>query len=421
MKIISRTLNTKTKLACAALLFISSPVYADNDYLQQALQIWQDTHHGHQKPPRPPVDQPGYPSSPDQPFQSALIPGTPVYDKYNNDTSPIEVVKSVVLTPADIKTGHGYLIRNSNITLDCNGLTIEGHKSAMYGVSIDSQGRPISNITVKNCTFNHFKQDGINVGWILPDGKKRAIAPTDDGLYALHPSNVTLSNNTYLNSGNSGVYVNAFSQHVTVQDSTFRDNNGPSIYLEYSSKFSRILNSKFIHNGLANREAIAIDSSTDNLIQGNTFDGNLAGGIFLYKNCGERHVLSQIAVKRTLGANRNLIKNNTFRNEKVGVWIAARQSRDLGFQLCTDPVIHDGNDGKFYQDFSKNNHVTNNAFCNVDQAVIVEDDNNIVDDNNLGNAQMNRAVTVTTPPRARFLNMPIIGTKIQNNFQGQCN
>lgn len=386
--------NSITQCATALFLLSSMAVYADppdnkppsaNPATSQRKPI----------PPRPPFVMPKYPPQ-------------------------IEITESKVLTPEDLQPGRGFLIKKSNITLDCNGLTLDGQRKAQYGVSIDSQGKPISNIVVKNCTFKDYRQDGINVGWLFADSQKKIIAPTDKGRYALHPTNVLLENNTYLNSGNAGVFVNAYAQNVTIKDSTFKDSKGASVYLEFSSKKSKVLNSTFIHNGIFNREAIAIDSSTDNLIEGNTFDSNVAGGIFLYKNCGERLFDYQTAVIRKLSADRNIIRNNSFKNEKVGVWLASRQSKDQAHMLCQDPVVHDGNDGVFHKDYAKNNRITNNTFCNVDQPIIVEDNDNTIDNNRFGNASMDKAIKITHPPREVYLQEPVIGTKIYSNKKTTC-
>jgi parallel beta-helix repeat protein len=336
----------------------------------------------------------------------------------DRDQATIEIAVSTRLDPHEKIVGRGFLIRNSNVTLDCGGAVVDGAGKVLYGVQIDSQGRKISNIVVKNCVFENFKYDAVNVGWILSYPEKGEVYKKFD-LYDKHPENVLLLNNKYLNSGNSGVYINAYSQHVTVRDSYFSGNDGPSIYLDFNSRFSAIQNSVFEHNGFGKtREAIAIDSATNNLIEDNVFSDNYSGSIFLYKNCGERRSLDQVPIIRSVGANYNIIKNNIFKNEKVGVWIAARQSHDLSKQLCADsPIV----EGKYFQDYASGNKVIGNSFCGAAQAVIVEDDNNVIENNRIDIADLGRAVRITNPPRAVFLHKPVVGNVVSGNVFVQCN
>lgn len=118
------------------------------------------------------------------------------------------------------------------------------------------------------------------------------------------------------------------------------------IYLEYDSHHSHI-HSNVIHDcgywyddaklpfrfprmGVDKREAIAIDASTDNIIQHNVLTNNaFVAGITLYKNCGEFG-----EPPRKQGANRNTIRYNKIDNE-IKVWEAARANRDLAGWGCS--------------------------------------------------------------------------------------
>jgi parallel beta-helix repeat protein len=68
------------------------------------------------------------------------------------------------------------------------------------------------------------------------------------------------------------------------------------------------------------REAIEIDSSSHNSIINNVFRQNSAGGIFVYKNCWERHRDPKQA-PRWMHSSFSLIQGNQL-EEKVGVRIA---------------------------------------------------------------------------------------------------
>ena len=62
---------------------------------------------------------------------------------------------------------------------------------------------------------------------------------------------------------------------------------------------------------------------------GNSFEGNSAGGVFLYTNCGE-YVNSRrdCWFERRFGADRNLIEGNTFTGGHNGIWVGSRMGRN---------------------------------------------------------------------------------------------
>lgn len=336
------------------------------------------------------------------------------------DASPIELQKSILLDGSNYSPGRGFLIRKSNIVLDCNGLEIDGMGVAPFGVDINSFGKKISNIVVRNCKFKNFRYRGASVGWRVKLSEKKSLLGErpENFLYGMHPSSVLFYNDVFVGSGTAGVYVDAFSSFVQIEKSTFLDNKGVAIYLEYSSSQTSILDNYFYNNGFVKgREAIAIDSSSKNIISRNFFKKNNSGGVFLYKNCGERFPGSEF-ITRKYGSNYNIITNNSFFGERVGVWLASRQSRDLSTWNCSDPTIFEG---KYYQDYASDNKVVDNSFCGVAQPVIVEDDNNVIANNRIDGQSLAKAVRVTNPPRAIYMHKPVIGTVIRDNVQTQCN
>jgi parallel beta-helix repeat protein len=338
---------------------------------------------------------------------------------FRNDAAPIEILNSTVLQDVDYTPGHGFLIRKSNIVLDCNGMVLDGKGVAPFGVDIDSYGKSISNIVVKNCTFKNFKYRGASVGWQekYSNKIKRINGRDDSELYAMHPKNIFFYNDTFSGSGTAGLYVDSFSQNVSIERSVFSDNFGVGIYLEFSSKRSRILNSFFSSNGFKKgRESIAIDSSSENYISGNYFKNNYAGSVFLYKNCGESFSGEEQFTRKN-GANNNVIVGNSFLGEKIGVWVASRQSRDLSKWNCTDPSIYQG---KYYQDYSNNNYISNNKFCGVVKPIILEDDNNHVESNVADVKRNSDFVEITTPPRAIYLKKPVLGNAVNDNTLMSC-
>ena len=86
------------------------------------------------------------------------------------------------------------------------------------------------------------------------------------------------------------------------------------------------------------REGISIDGSRRNLVAGNSFEGNSAGGIFLYTNCGE-YVNSRPErwFERRYGADDNVIVANRFEGGVNGVWVGSRMGESTLPMECSDP------------------------------------------------------------------------------------
>ena len=88
------------------------------------------------------------------------------------------------------------------------------------------------------------------------------------------------------------------------------------------------------------REGISVDGSYDNTIVGNVFHGNSAGGIFLYKNCGE-YPDRPAYFERRYPSEHNLIEGNVFVGGTNGVWVGSRMGENTLPMDCTDPAYID--------------------------------------------------------------------------------
>lgn len=266
------------------------------------------------------------------------------------------------------------LITESNTHLDCKGAEFKGHSSQKIGILIDSKGKEINNISVRNCRVSGFDSSGVRVTWDRVDSKK---GDDKENIYKKTPKDITLDNLYIENSGRVGVYVDDYVQNLTLKNSVVIGSGATGIYLEHSSRDISILDNKIINNGFgvnSKREGLAIDSSANNIISGNVFKSNNAGGIFLYKNCGE-HIESGNQVLRWQHSDFNVISNNYFEDEKVGVWLASRQEKNLKGMRCGDPVL---NDKGWYADYADNNKVEKNKFCRTKKEFIDKGQFNII-------------------------------------------
>lgn len=286
------------------------------------------------------------------------------------EAADLDNISGKVVLPENCIYRRQIMITTSNTTLDCRNSTFIGSPGEKIGLMIDSKGKPLSDVTVKNCNFTQFDSSGVRVTWSKVDSGKG-----DDhaSIYERSPTRILLENINVKNSGSVGIYVDDYVTDTTIKNSSVIDSAGAGIYLEHSSQRIKVIGNKIMGNGFRNgakkrREGMAVDSSAHNVIQGNLFKGNGAGGVFLYKNCGE-HISSGKQVLRWQHSDDNLIKENTFVDEGVGVWLASRQNSNLSTWDCGDTPI---NARGQYADYANNNRIEDNVFCRT--ATAVKDD-----------------------------------------------
>jgi hypothetical protein len=338
----------------------------------------------------------------------------------------IELTVSSHLDPSCTWT-RGIEIIASDVTLDCQGAHIAA-PDRRYGVHIFSTTEvALSNITVRNCHVEGF----LNNYHIEREGF-RDLAEGVEYDHAF--SNILIEDSTSLNSRGVGIFVNGYVTGVTLRNLHVEGAGSTGIYLEAGSKDNVVEDSTIVSNGYKEngpngqffeagspsfffwgigREGLAIDGSRDNVVRNNHFGGNSAGGIFLYKNCGE-FVSSRPErwFHRRYGADGNLIEGNTFTGEDNGVWIAARMGENVAPMQCSDPQYRPG----YALDYADDNVVRGNAFENVTFAVRVEDDGTVIEDNTFTSADpAHEAVVLGTRYRTTDLGQPVDGTVVTGN------
>ncbi|MCW2457476.1 UNVERIFIED_ORG: parallel beta-helix repeat protein [Rahnella aquatilis] len=305
------------------------------------------------------------------------------------------------------------IITKSNTILDCQNAIIDGGNSVKFGIAILGKGKRINNVVVKNCIIKNFTNSGVRIasGVAISDLVKNSRSSN----YNNSPNNITLDNIEVTNSGRDGIFVDSYSSAVTIMNSKITDSQMVGIYLEHSSRDNRIFNNIIARNGdnygkSDKREGIAVDSSANNLIIGNKFIRNAAGGVFLYKNCGEASHTKN-AITRWQHSDNNIIKNNYFQNENIGIWVASRQSKNLSRLDCGDSPID--NDKKYYRDFADNNTIDGNIFCQGHMAIIIEGDSNNIINNKIDGDVKNNILIPTV--KDKILTGKVISNNIKTN------
>jgi len=260
----------------------------------------------------------------------------------------------------------GLTIADSHTLLDCNGAKIDASKFK-DGIVISSKGKEITNITIKNCIIKNAQESGIRSSWLGRDINKSKELKR----YLKTPHKITIENVEIIKSGKNGIFIDDYSSFITIKKSIIKDSGSTAIYIEHDSK-NNIIDSNLIEfngfkDGIPKREGLAIDSSQHNTIINNRFINNGLGGIFIYKNCSER-IHSGKQEIRKMHSNYNVIEGNHFENEKIGIWLASRQNKNLKKMDCGDEPI-DMN-GTYFRDYADHNKVINNLFISVNAPII---------------------------------------------------
>lgn len=303
-----------------------------------------------------------------------------------------------------------------DVVLDCRRSVIDA-RGRPYAIVVGGR-HSLANVSVRNCTVKN-AETGIYVGLLEPDALK-AGRHSRETLYRITPHRVSIERSSVEDSRSVGIYVDDYASEVRVVDTRIHGSGSAGVYLEHSSRENEITGSLITGNGYgkfprlrfgaAKREGIAVDSSAHNRIVDNRISGNAAGGIFLYKNCHEHARSDPHSVPRWQHANHNLIRDNHLEQERVGVWLAARQSRDLGSWDCGDPSYLEA---RYFPDYAQHNVVTGNTFSDVETGVLIEDSANTVVDNVFVGAA--RAIALGAEKRRRATGFRLEDLAIDGN------
>lgn len=343
--------------------------------------------------------------------------------------SRVTLTTSSHLDPACVYAG--FDIRSSGVTLDCQGATIRSAPGAGgRGIEVISPaGVAMTDVTIRNCTVEGF----LNSIKITRDGFRTLAEGVE---YDHTTARMLIEKVKVSGSRGVGIYVDGYVSDTTIQDSTIRNAGGSGIYLETGSRQSKVLRNNFLDNGFIEngpagrayefsgvtfwfwgigREGLSIDGSYENVVEDNVFSGNSAGGIFLYKNCGE-YPERERYFERRYPSDDNRIAGNLFLGGTNGVWIGSRMGENTFPMECTDPAYVENGATRVVLDYAKDNEVVDNVFWEVTHGVRVEDDGNRVERNQfLGTGPARHAVIVGTPYRSTILDHPVTGTVVADN------
>lgn len=357
-------------------------------------------------------------------------PGYPVVD-CPDSPQLVTVVSDSQLDPSCNYSG-GIEIRASNVTLDCQGATVSDPEASGAGILVRSPAdENMSDVTVRNCEVSGFT-NGIRV----TRNGFRDLAEGEEYLHALE--DVTLENNRISDTGGVGIFVDGYVTDTTIAGSQIRGAGGSGIYLEAGSADNLVMGNEIVDNGFGEngpgggietfgglrfrfwgtgREGISIDGSRRNTITRNFLQGNSAGGIFIYTNCGE-YVTSKPNryFPRRYGATENLVADNHLVGGLNGVWVGSRMGESVLPMECSDQPYFSEGPIQITLDRAADNTISDNTFEGVTYGVRVEDDRTKVTGNSFtGTDGSQYAVLVGTPYRTSVLGEPVSGTELVGN------
>lgn len=334
------------------------------------------------------------------------------------------------LDPSCIYTG-GFEIATSGVTLDCQGAVIEGPPgTGLRGIEIVApEASDLADVTVRNCRTRGF----LNSVRIWREG----FRDLERGLeYVNETRAIVLEDNWFRASRGVGIFVDGYVSDVAIERNLVSETGSSGIYLETGSRRNRVEGNALVDNGYrengpggqlfqvgdvdlwfwgVGREGISVDGSYENVIRDNAFLGNSAGGIFLYKNCGEFPESPRYFERRT-PSDDNLIEGNFFRGGRNGIWVGSRMGENTLPMACTDPAYHEAPIVRVVRDYAADNVIRHNTFENVTHGIRVEDDGTRVEGNVFfADSPDHHAVIVGTPYRTEHLGEPVRDTVLAGN------
>ena len=252
------------------------------------------------------------------------------------------------------------------VTIDCKGDAYNKGKVTELQILADD-------VTIKRCKINgSIRTIGLGQNGEAPGVKASSTTLGHTArAQAAAPKNTTLYAVTITGHGRIPLYLGPGTTRLTMYDSKIKGRStSVALYLDAESGFNIIRNNTFVLTS-SSREVIAVDGSADNQILGNTIDNANAGGIYLYRNCGEGGTVRHQAPQR------NLIAGNTIDNTGgYGIWLG---SRNGGRLYCSDdkgfPFGSSINDG----DFANDNTIRDNTFTSPARTIRDDGKSNGID------------------------------------------
>jgi hypothetical protein len=156
---------------------------------------------------------------------------------------------------------------------------------------VNGKWRRPTNFTFKNWKLNgSIRVLGAGSSASRPVKESSFSLGHTERMQAAAPTDITLSGLKIKADEKIPLIVGPGATNITLKDSKISGTSqSVAVYLDAESANNSIVNNTF--KVRADRELIAVDGSRDNLIAGNQFKRIPWGGVYVYRNCGERGVV----------------------------------------------------------------------------------------------------------------------------------
>jgi len=178
----------------------------------------------------------------------------------------------------DSTTSYCMNISANNVTLDCQGHTIDGDDVADYGIYVYRSAATTTNITIKNCVLTDWDTVNIYLRYANNNVLENisSTSSPDYGLYFDSSNSNTLTNIT-ANSNYNGLYLDYYSNSNTLTDITSNSNSnyGLRLYSSDSNTLTDITSN-------SNSYGLYLYDSDSTKIQDSTFKDNSAWDVSFF-------------------------------------------------------------------------------------------------------------------------------------------
>lgn len=227
-----------------------------------------------------------------------------------------------------------YGAEQSGVTIDCNGATINPTYKSDAAIRVQSRRLPDGSysrpqhVKIRECRTTRAIKVGNGDTRDDTLQSSRAAGHTAR-MQASAPRYITFDKMTIDVDSGVGFYLSVGTTHVTLQNSEIRGRTrAPAIYLDAESAYNTLRNNKIHKSSQADgpgpkREQLAIDGSAHNTIIGNHFSGLNHGGIYVYRNSGEKGTIRHQKPQFNHIVN-NYFYYNNYTGDKQAILIASR-------------------------------------------------------------------------------------------------
>jgi parallel beta-helix repeat protein len=268
--------------------------------------------------------------------------------------------------------GTCFTIGATNITLDCQGYTIDGDADASgYGVIINNAN--YDNFTLKNCTIQQFARNlyvGVNSDDIRIENS-RLLSGYYDGALTYSVENMHIENSSFSGVNEYGMYAWYTSTPVninwTVLNSNFTGGSTTNDYGFQAGYFynSTFINNRFIGGGSTGDRGFSLNSEGENITFRNNVvysDTNIAA---LFYNTDDSNISNNNITSGTsyglylyTNSDDNIIDGNNITSGN-GIYVATYSYRN---NFTNNQVVSGTNYGVYMTDYAQNNRFVNNNF-----------------------------------------------------------